>query len=150
MVKIKAPTPDGQIPESDLPPTLPNLVSAVDDTPSVGSRSSTPIGSTATNVRPYSRPLPTKKVPAPIQDTKKRRHAARSRTVRDSDVSTSDEDELGSFDGDDSSGGSASDVAPAGSKRPRTSRIVTRYSSRTSAPDASNGGEPVHYFLIAL
>lgn len=139
----KPPTSTIETPQVSPPLTLPNAAPIIDSPLSAGDPSPTRIQSqAATAVRQANyRPLPAKSTSAKlVEGTKKRKHTSKEpRVVRYFEGSESEDDKAGSDSGDGSSSGeSISSNAPA--KRPRTSRIATRSSSRASAPGTGAEG----------
>jgi hypothetical protein len=123
----------GSAPPGISPPPIPNSTTA-NNTPPTDGRLSTRAEPSAPTVARHAnyRPLPKKIAPVPVQNTKKRKHNAKSRQIQYFEDTESDDSDPGSGNGS-SSGVSMPCSAPA--KRQRTSRIATRSSARTSAPD---------------
>ena len=130
---------DVEISRVSLPLTLPHSTPIVNSTRPTDDSPSIRIQSSAAPITSY-RPLPTKKVALiPAQGTNKRKHASKSRPIRYFEDERNEEGDTDKCSGDGSSSGeSVSSNAPVRAKRQRTSRIATRSSTRTLAPDVDS------------
>ena len=137
VVRALSPTPSQSAPVDSIQPA--------DDPPSAHIQSPTTTITTTTTTTAHRvnyRPLPTKK-PVPVHNTKKRKHNPKARPIRYFEDAGSEEDDSGGRSGDGSSSGDSVSInAPAHPKRQRTSRIVTRASTQTPAPDVNTPSNP--------
>ena len=145
--KNKQPAPDDQMPQASTFLTLPDAVSTVNDFPPAENPPPThiqPLPATTAR-KPSYRQLPTKVASSiPVEGPKKRKYGSKeSRTIRYFEDLETDGDGTDDNSGDgSSSGGSISSNAPALSKRQRTSRIITRASTRILVPGTHMEGVP--------
>ena len=130
---------DIEISRVSLPLTLPHSMPIVNPTRPTDDSPSIRIQPSAAPIMSY-RPLPTKKVALiPAQGTNKRKHASKSRPIRYFKDERNKEGDTDKCSGDGLlSGESMSSNAPVHAKRQRTSRIATRSSTQTLAPDVNS------------
>ena len=133
-----------KVPAPAHPPTFSSSVPTINNTSPAHETPSTHVRLTTTAARRANyRPLPTKNATsAPTDGTKKHKHTVDPRPFHYSEDSGSDDDNSDDRSGDGSSSGdSVTFDAPARVKRQRTSRIVTRSSTRTTTADMGKSGE---------
>ena len=154
--KISQTTKDGmlsdvEISQASLPPTphsvpVTNSVQRADGHASARTQSLTATtaatATTTTVPRTSYRPLPTKKTALiPIRGTKKRKRAPGPHSDRYFDDEWSEDNDSGESDSDGSS--SVPSNTPAPEKRQRTSKIVTRASTRAHRLDSDTPSNPL-------